>query len=89
VDTDAAAGTASWEGRRLPISDTPRFATYGDHRMAMALAPAAVFLPGIIIEGAESVEKSYPGFWQQLERLGFIISDADAEPAGDNSAAQA
>ena len=89
VDTDATAGTASWEGRRLPISDTPRFATYGDHRMAMALAPAAVFLPGIIIEGAESVEKSYPGFWQQLERLGFIISDADAEPAGDNSAAQA
>ncbi len=67
-----------WEGRRHPVAELPRFSAHGDHRIAMALAPAAFYLPGMVIEQAETVSKSYPGFWQQLEALGFTLTDGDA-----------
>ena len=42
----------------------------GDHRIAMALAVAALIADGETeIEGAESVDISYPGFWDQLDAL--------------------
>ncbi len=41
-----------------------------DHRIAMAAAVAAVFCEGpVTIRGAESAAKSFPDFWEQLERL--------------------
>ena len=52
----------------------PTFATYKDHRMAMAFAPLAQLFP-IEIEDHLVVTKSYPGFWTDLESLGFIIED--------------
>lgn len=39
-----------------------------DHRIAMAAAIAAVLCP-VCIEDAQAVEKSYPTFWNELERL--------------------
>ena len=53
-------------------SDAPVFATYEDHRMAMAFAPLAMFAP-VKIEHPNVVEKSYPTFWNDLEKLGFEI----------------
>ncbi|WP_333694755.1 3-phosphoshikimate 1-carboxyvinyltransferase [Flavobacterium sp.] len=47
--------------------------TYQDHRMAMAFAPLALKTP-ISIEEAEVVSKSYPTFWDDLEKFGFQIS---------------
>lgn len=47
--------------------------TYQDHRMAMAFAPLALKTP-ISIEEAEVVSKSYPTFWDDLEKFGFKIS---------------
>lgn len=47
--------------------------TYQDHRMAMAFAPLAL-KTSIIIEQAEVVSKSYPTFWDDLEKFGFQIS---------------
>jgi 3-phosphoshikimate 1-carboxyvinyltransferase len=45
--------------------------SHGDHRVAMALATAALRASGVVtIEQAESVEKSYPDFWKELGRLG-------------------
>jgi 3-phosphoshikimate 1-carboxyvinyltransferase len=42
----------------------------GDHRLAMALAVAALGATGdSLIRGAESVAVSYPGFFETLERL--------------------
>jgi len=42
----------------------------GDHRIAMAMAVAAVMADGDTeIEGAECVDISYPGFWDQLDAL--------------------
>ncbi len=45
--------------------------TYDDHRMAMAFAPLALKLTEIIIQDHQVVEKSYPGFWKDLENVGF------------------
>lgn len=43
----------------------------GDHRIAMAAAIAAVIAEGpVTILGAQSVAKSYPGFWEEYKRLG-------------------
>lgn len=42
--------------------------TYNDHRMAMAFAPLAA-LDKIEIEAPWVVEKSYPTFWKELEKL--------------------
>lgn len=42
----------------------------GDHRMAMALAVAALRAEGeVVIEGAECVAKSYPDFFGDLEKI--------------------
>ncbi len=50
----------------------PRKATicaHGDHRIAMAFAIAGLCLSGMKITGDESVNKSFPNFWEELERL--------------------
>ncbi|MDE6269232.1 MAG: 3-phosphoshikimate 1-carboxyvinyltransferase [Muribaculaceae bacterium] len=70
-------GTLSWDGRRVPVTEMPVFDVRGDHRMAMALAPVSVFAPGIVIEGAECVAKSYPEFWTHLQGAGFMLADPD------------
>jgi len=54
------------------IKENISIATYQDHRMAMAFAPLALKVP-IIIEEAEVVSKSYPGFWEDLKTIGFQI----------------
>ena len=59
----------SWYGERVAIDqEPPVIDTHGDHRLAMAFAPAAVRFPGIIIADAEVVSKSYPSFWRHLEQ---------------------
>jgi 3-phosphoshikimate 1-carboxyvinyltransferase len=42
--------------------------------MAMAFAPLALRVP-IYIENAEVVSKSYPDFWEDLKRIGFVIEE--------------
>ncbi len=46
--------------------------TYGDHRMAMAFAPLAA-LTDVRIEDQDVVKKSYPGFWNDLEKSGIPV----------------
>jgi len=47
--------------------------TYDDHRMAMAFAPLALVVPQLEIEDADVVEKSYPAFWKDLQKVGFEV----------------
>ncbi|MBX2946499.1 MAG: 3-phosphoshikimate 1-carboxyvinyltransferase [Cyclobacteriaceae bacterium] len=47
--------------------------TYLDHRMAMAFAPLAC-LADIALENPGVVKKSYPGFWNDLQSVGFKLS---------------
>lgn len=47
-----------------------RVSSRSDHRMAMSLAVAALRSEGeVAIEGAECVAKSYPGFFEDLEKI--------------------
>jgi 3-phosphoshikimate 1-carboxyvinyltransferase len=44
--------------------------SYGDHRMAMALAVAGLVADGeTVVEGAQVADVSYPAFWEELERI--------------------
>lgn len=54
------------------INENVSIATYQDHRMAMAFAPLAL-KTSIKIENAEVVSKSYPTFWEDLEKFGFDL----------------
>ncbi|PRX43743.1 3-phosphoshikimate 1-carboxyvinyltransferase [Salegentibacter salegens] len=54
------------------FSENVSVATYNDHRMAMAFAPLGLKVQ-FKIEDAEVVSKSYPGFWEDLEKLNFEI----------------
>ena len=44
--------------------------TYSDHRMAMSFAPLSIFNV-IVIRDAKVVQKSYPNFWEDLQRIGL------------------
>lgn len=44
-------------------------ATYHDHRMAMAFAPAALKHPGMVIVDKEVVTKSFPDYWNELQKF--------------------
>ena len=49
--------------------------TYQDHRMAMAFAPYALICDEIKIENPDCVNKSYPGFFNDLEQVGFLVKE--------------
>jgi 3-phosphoshikimate 1-carboxyvinyltransferase len=57
------------------IPEKVLFHTYEDHRMAMAFAPLAILLPEVEFEDAMVVEKSYPAFWTDLEKAGFVTEE--------------
>lgn len=46
---------------------------YHDHRIVMALAVAGFAAGGVKIDTAESVDVSYPGFFQEMMRLGADV----------------
>lgn len=48
--------------------DNISIATYNDHRMAMAFAPFAL-VKELNIENEDVVEKSYPEFWEDFEKV--------------------
>jgi 3-phosphoshikimate 1-carboxyvinyltransferase len=43
--------------------------THDDHRLAMSFAVVGLRVPGVRIEDPGCVRKSYPLFWEELERL--------------------
>lgn len=72
--TEPENGVLEWNGRKeKPISDSHRFSTYDDHRMAMSFAPACLSGQPVAIEDPKVVIKSYPGFWEDLKNAGFGI----------------
>jgi 3-phosphoshikimate 1-carboxyvinyltransferase len=64
----------AWEGVRCEPQSDPVIRTYHDHRMALSFAPLAIPLGSITIEDPGVVSKSYPGYWNDLERAGFGIA---------------
>lgn len=74
--TDSNDSILEWNGERCEPEADPVIATYEDHRMAMAFAPAALVLPqGITIADPGVVTKSYPTFWDNLRKEGFTVKE--------------
>ncbi len=48
--------------------------THKDHRMAMSFAPLCLEFGKLQINDVEVVSKSYPDYWQDFKKAGFIIS---------------
>jgi 3-phosphoshikimate 1-carboxyvinyltransferase len=44
--------------------------TYNDHRIAMSFAILGLAIPGINIKDTGCVNKSFPGFWEEVKKLG-------------------
>jgi 3-phosphoshikimate 1-carboxyvinyltransferase len=68
VLVEPAEGELAWFGERCESAKEISIATYEDHRMAMAFAPAAL-LTSLTIEEPQVVSKSYPNFWTDFEQL--------------------
>jgi 3-phosphoshikimate 1-carboxyvinyltransferase len=77
LEIDENGNWIQWDGSsRVGKEKSPCIRTYHDHRMAMAFAPAAMKMPGLIIEDPGVVHKSYPRFWDDLKSVGFILYEA-------------
>lgn len=62
-----------WDGQRCEPQLSSGIDTYEDHRMALAFAPAAFRMKNVKINRPQVVTKSYPGYWSDLEKIGFSI----------------
>lgn len=55
-----------------------RVSSWNDHRIAMALAVASIgCIQPVIIDGYESINKSYPHFFEDFKLLGGIFDELD------------
>lgn len=68
-------GELAWNGELDEAKFNSRVAidTYHDHRMALAFAPVAITNGSIQINDPKVVTKSYPGFWDDLKKVGVVI----------------
>jgi len=74
LETDRKGSFLSWNKQYCEPDPDPVIETYHDHRMAMAFAPAALLLGHIRIKDPMVVTKSYPQFWEHLEKAGFRVN---------------
>ena len=70
---DANDSELIWDGERCEPDFEQGIDTYEDHRMALSMAPFACIHPGLIINNPQVVTKSYPHFWDDLQKAGFTI----------------
>ena len=57
----------------IHASQSFNFETYGDHRMALSLAPLALKCKSVTLNNPEVVNKSYRTFWEDLRNMSFDI----------------
>jgi 3-phosphoshikimate 1-carboxyvinyltransferase len=62
------------EKELLKLNTTKKITTYKDHRMAMSFAPLCLKYETLQINDVDVVGKSYPNFWNDLKKGGFIIT---------------
>lgn len=75
VISDRDDSVLEWDGQQTVPQKSPAIDTYDDHRMAMSFAPASVLNPGLVVNYPEVVSKSYPAYWADLQRAGFVIRE--------------
>ncbi|MCX6353248.1 MAG: 3-phosphoshikimate 1-carboxyvinyltransferase [Bacteroidetes bacterium] len=59
----------NWDGNYSEVNEEVLMKTHNDHRLAMSWAVLSVVHPSIMIESPEVVQKSYPKFWEDLEKF--------------------
>lgn len=64
-----------WNGERCNADVHPVIDTYKDHRMALAFAPACACFPGLRIDDPSVVSKSYPRYWEDMRKAGYMIEE--------------
>ena len=73
---EPAHGELKWDGTfTLEKQVVPEIETYHDHRMAMAFAPACQSFEPVTILDPMVVTKSYPGYWEDLKKVGFEVKN--------------
>lgn len=74
--TEPAHGELKWDGT-FPLEKQPlaEIETYHDHRMALAFAPACQTMGKVAILDPMVITKSYPGYWEDLKKVGFEIEE--------------
>lgn len=75
IITDSQNSILEWDGERCEPDANPIIATYEDHRMAMAFAPAALKIDNLLIAEPMVVTKSYPYYWEDLRKAGFSVEE--------------
>ena len=60
---------------KLKVNPEVIIETYRDHRIAMTFAILSLKTGSIRIADPGVVAKSYPDFWEELEKLGFGVGD--------------
>lgn len=73
--TEEEGKTLIWEGERCQPESPVAIDTYEDHRMAMAFAPACLKFCDLHINNPEVVSKSYPHYWENLKKAGFMLEE--------------
>ena len=67
-----------WELKELKTIKSCTVHSRHDHRIAMAVAVAALRAEGpVLIEKAEAINKSYPAFFDHLIKLGVSVNVLD------------
>lgn len=61
-------GIAIQGNAQLVVKEEVAVDTYDDHRIAMSMAVLATRVPNIVIEDKDCTDKTYPEFWDDLER---------------------
>ncbi|MDE6071531.1 MAG: hypothetical protein K2G53_03140 [Muribaculaceae bacterium] len=72
IAADTTQDSLVWSGGRMPMAENEVIECSDDHRIAMAFAPAAARLDYISIRDPECVDKSFPDYFDQLEKIGYI-----------------
>ena len=67
-------GKICWLGERCEVENVPHINTYNDHRIAMSMAVVGL-MREIEIEDLEVVNKSYPSFWSEFDKIKNIYCD--------------
>lgn len=75
VIRDANSSELYWNGERCEPDLEAGIDTYEDHRMALSFAPAAFRYPALRVNQPGVVTKSYPHFWDDLRKCGFLITE--------------
>ena len=78
--TEPQYGELKWNGEQHSRPEkVPFIRTYHDHRMALAFAPMALTGIDLRIDDPDVVSKSYPGYWNDLRKAGYLISKSENE----------